>query len=287
MASVAAMGRVEGKVAFITGAARGQGRAHALRLAEEGADIIAIDIDKPVATSLCPTATADDLAHTVKLVEDVGRRIVARIVDVRNLAAMREVVAAGVAELGRLDIVCANAGIMSSQSLHQMGEDVWQEMIDINLGGAWKTVRAAVPSMIEQGDGGSIILTSSVAGLSAIPNIGHYTAAKHGVTGLMRALAVELAQYKIRCNSVHPATVNSPMVNNSRSYEFFTGTPGASREVAAEAMVHMNALRVPWIEEIDVSNVVLFLASDETRYMTGTTQVVDAGASSPFKIPHM
>ncbi|BBZ15234.1 mycofactocin-coupled SDR family oxidoreductase [Mycobacterium branderi] len=280
------MGRVERKVAFVTGAARGQGRSHALRLAQEGADIIAVDIDEQVETAITPTATADDLAHTVKLVEETGRRIVARTADVRDLTALQDVVAEGVAELGRLDIVVANAGIASSDLLHTMDERVWQEMIDINLTGVWKTTRAAVPLMIEKGEGGSVILISSIGGLVGFSHLGHYTAAKHGVTGLMRALAVELAPHRIRCNSVHPGTVDSPMLSNPIGYEFWTGVPGATREDAAKLLVAMNALKVPWVDEIDISNVVLFLASDDARYITGSTQVVDAGATAPFKIPH-
>ncbi|MGA5546220.1 mycofactocin-coupled SDR family oxidoreductase [Mycobacterium sp. NPDC051198] len=280
------MGRVAGKVAFITGAARGQGRSHAVRLAEEGADIIAIDIDHQVETAITPTATADDLAHTVKLVQDTGRRILARTADVRDLAALQDVVDEGVEAFGGLDIVCANAGIASSDLLHTMDEQVWQEMIDVNLTGVWKTIRAAVPAMVKIDAGGSVILTSSIGGLAGFAHLGHYTAAKHGVTGLMRALAVELAPHGIRCNSIHPGTVDSPMLSNPIGYEFWTSVPGATREDATKLLVAMNALRVPWVEEIDISNVVLFLASDEARYITGTTQVIDAGATAPFKIPH-
>jgi SDR family mycofactocin-dependent oxidoreductase len=282
------MGRVEGKVAFITGAARGQGRSHAVRLAEEGADIIAVDIaEQVVATTACPTATAEDLAETVKLVENLDRRIVARTADVRDLAALRAVVDEGVAELGRLDIVCANAGIISAKAVHEMDEDVWQDMIDINLTGVWKTARAAVPAMLAAGNGGSIVLTSSMAGVAAMANISHYVAAKHGVVGLMRSLALELAPHGIRCNSVHPTTVDTPMMNSQASFELFTGgMAGATKQDVANVMVHLNALKTSWVEAVDISNMVLFLASDEARFVTGTTQLVDAGATMPFKIPH-
>ncbi|MGQ0479815.1 MAG: mycofactocin-coupled SDR family oxidoreductase [Pseudonocardia sp.] len=280
------MGRVEGKVAFITGAARGQGRSHAVRLAQEGADIIAVDIEEQVRSSWAPTATAEDLAQTVKLVEDLDRRIIARTADVRDLAALETVVAEGIAEFGRLDIVCANAGIGSSGVLWEISEADWQEMIDINLTGVWKTAKAAIPSMIELGNGGSVILTSSVAGLMAMPNIGHYTAAKHGVVGLMRAFAVELAPHAIRCNSVHPTTVDTPMIANPVGYQMFTGIEGADRATAEQNMVALNALKVPWVEAVDISNAVLWLASEEARYVTGTTHVVDAGIRFPFKIPH-
>lgn len=281
------MGRVEGKVAFITGAARGQGRSHALRLAQEGADIIAVDIDQQVETSLAPTATAEDLAETVKLVEELDRRIIARTADVRDLDALRSVVAEGVGELGRLDIVCANAGIVSTGAIWEIGEREWQEMLDINLTGVWKTVKAAIPTMIEQGTGGSIILTSSGAGLAAMANIGHYVTAKHGVVGLMRSLAVELAPHMIRCNTVNPTTVETPMIANPAGYELFLGgVAGATREDAEAGMVNLNALKVPWVEAVDISHAVVYLASDESRFVTGTTQVIDAGALMPFKIPH-
>jgi SDR family mycofactocin-dependent oxidoreductase len=280
------VGRVEGKVAFITGAARGQGRSHALRLAQEGADIIAVDIDRPVGTAAVDVATAADLAETARLVEELDRRCLARTADVRDLAALQAVVDEGVAEFGRLDVVVANAGIVSMGMLHEMDEQVWQDMIDINLTGMWKACRAAVPRMIEAGNGGSIVLTSSMAGVAALAGLGHYVAAKHGVVGLMRGLSVELAPHGIRSNSIHPTTVDTPMVNSPTGYSMFTGIEGATREDAANAMVHINALKVPWVEAIDISNVVLFLASDESRYMTGTTQLVDAGATHPFKVPH-
>jgi SDR family mycofactocin-dependent oxidoreductase len=280
------MGRVDGKVAFITGAARGQGRAHAIRLAQEGADIIAVDIDQQVETSLTPTATAADLDETVKLVEELDRRILARTADVRDLPALRAVVEEGVAEFGRLDVVCANAGIGSAGVLWELEEHVVQEMLDINLMGVWKTIRATVPILVEQGTGGSVILTSSVAGVQAYANLGHYVAAKHGVTGLMRSLALEGAPHGIRCNSVHPTTVRTPMIDNPAGYELFTGgVEGATREDMEAALLTINALRVPWVEAVDISNMVLFLASDESRYITGTTQLVDAGTTFPFRIP--
>ncbi len=281
------MGRVQGRVAFITGAARGQGRSHAVRLAQEGADIIAVDICAPVRTAPYPLATPDDLAETAKLVENLDRRILIREVDVRDLAGLEQVVADGIAEFGRLDIVCANAGIVDVGPAWELSEERWQEMIDINLSGVWRTTRAAIPRMLELGNGGSVILTSSIAGLGAFINLGHYTAAKHGVVGLMRALAVELAPHGIRCNSVHPTNVDTPMVQNPAAYQaFLGGIPNPTRDDAAAVMVHMSALKVPWIDPVDVSNAVLWLASDEARYVTGTTQVIDAGALMPFKIPH-
>ncbi len=279
--------RVQGKVALITGAARGQGRAHALRLAQEGADIIAVDVCETVATTPYDGATEADLAETVKQVEDLDRRILTRKADTRDLAGLEAAVADGLSEFGRLDIVCANAGIASFAPAWELTEDVWQDVIDINLTGVWKTVRATVPTMLEQGSGGSIILTSSIAGLIAFPNLAHYTAAKHGVTGLMRTLAVELAPHRIRVNSVHPTTVDTDMVNNEPVYSLFLGgMQGATRADAEVGMKALNAIPIPWVDPVDISNAVLWLASDEARYVTGTTQVIDAAAMSPFKIPH-
>jgi SDR family mycofactocin-dependent oxidoreductase len=281
------MGRVEGKVAFITGAARGQGRSHALRLAEEGADIIAVDVCQDIATVPYPGATDADLAETVKQVEALDRRIVAQQADVRDLAALQRAVDEGLSQFGHIDIVCANAGIGSFAPALELTEDVWQDVIDINLTGVWKTVKATAPAMVDRGQGGSIVLTSSIAGLIAFPNLAHYTAAKHGVTGLMRALAVELAPHSIRVNSVHPTTVDTPMVANEPVWGLFLGgVPGATREQAAEGMKALNAMPVPWVESIDISNAVLYLASDEARFVTGTTTVIDAGAMQPFKLPH-
>ena len=281
------MGRVEGKVAFITGAARGQGRSHALRLAQEGADIIAVDICQDLATVPYPGATEADLAETVKQVEALDRRIVAQQADVRDLAALQRAVDEGLSQFGHVDIVCANAGIASFAPALDLTEEVWQDVIDTNLTGVWKTVKATAPAMVERGQGGSIVLTSSIAGLIAFPNLAHYTAAKHGVTGLMRTLAVELAPHSIRVNSVHPTTVDTPMVANEPVWGLFLGgVAGATREQAAEGMKALNAMPVPWVEAVDISNAVLYLASDEARYVTGTTTVIDAGAMAPFKIPH-
>src|SRR6187402_1130823 len=200
------MGRLEGKVAFVTGAARGQGRSHALRLAEEGADIVAVDVCRQLASVPYPMATPEDLTETAKLVEDLDRRIVVREADVRDSARLADVVAEGIGEFGRLDIIVANAGIVSMAPTLELDEDSWQEMIDVNLTGVWKTLKAAVPAMIEAGNGGSVIITSSAAGLRGFANIAHYVAAKHGVVGLMKTLAQELAPHMIRVNTVNPTT---------------------------------------------------------------------------------
>jgi SDR family mycofactocin-dependent oxidoreductase len=273
-------GRVAGKVAFITGAARGQGRSHALRLAQEGADIIAVDLCGQVGTVPYPMATEADLAETVKEVEALDRRIVATQADVRDYAAVKAALDDGVAQLGRLDIVCANAGIFSFGALADLDDTTWQDMIDVNLTGVWRTVKAAIPHLRAAG-GGSIVLTSSTAGLMAIPQIGHYTSAKHGVVGLMRTLALELAPDMIRVNSVHPTAVDTDMIQNAATYELFAADlPEAerTRKVGGGRFAELNALPIPWVEATDISNAVLFLASDEARYVTGITLPVDAGS---------
>lgn len=284
---MSAAGRVEGKVAFITGAARGQGQSHAVRLAEEGADIIAIDVCAQLETVPYAMAAETDLDETVELVAKVGGRVLARSVDVRDLAALKRVVADGIAMFGTIDIVCANAGIGTYGLTWEITEAAWQEMIDVNLGGVWKTIAATVPELLRQGSGGSIVLISSLGGLIGYPNCAAYCAAKHGVVGLMRTLAVELAPQHIRVNSVHPGTVATPMVMNDAMFEMFSGgRAGATFADVEPTFRGMHALPVTMLESIDISNAVLYLASDEARHVTGTTHVVDAGASMPMKIPH-
>jgi (+)-trans-carveol dehydrogenase len=273
-------GRVEGKVAFITGAARGQGRAHAVRLAEEGADIIAVDICKQIETVSIPLSTPEDLAETADLVKGHNRRIYTAEVDVRDYAALKAAVDAGVEQLGRLDIIVANAGIGNGgATLDKTSEKDWTDMIDVNLSGVWKTVKAGVPHILAGGHGGSIILTSSVGGLKAYPHTGHYVAAKHGVVGLMRTFAVELGQHMIRVNSVHPTNVNTPLFMNEPTMRLFRPdleNPGPDDLKAIAQMMH--TLPVGWVEPEDISNAVLFLASDESRYVTGGTLPIDAGS---------
>lgn len=272
-------GRVEGKVAFITGAARSQGRSHALRLAQEGADIIAVDIAGPVPSiQMYPPATEDDLAETVRQVEALDRRIVATKADVRDTAALKAAVDDGVAQLGRLDIVLANAGVFEIQPALEVSDDAWREMIDINLTGVWNTCKVALPHLIEGGRGGAMVLTSSTAGLKGTPNTIHYTAAKHGVVGIMRTLANEFAQHSIRVNSVHPTGVDTVMIQNEKTWGLFApDDPAPSREKAEPIFQSTNALPVPWVEPVDISNAILFLVSDEARYITGVTLPVDAG----------
>ena len=276
-------GRMEGKVAFVTGAARGQGRSHAVRLAQEGADIIAVDICGPISSEVEPliaASTPEDLAETIKLVEDLDRRIIATQADVRDFDAIKSAVDSGVEELGRLDVVVANAGIGNGgETLDKTSERDWQEMIDVNLSGVWKTVKAAVPHLLSAGNGGSIVLTSSVGGMKAYPNTGHYIAAKHGVIGLMRSFAVELGQHSIRVNSVLPTNVNSPMFMNEGTMKMFRPdleNPGPDDLEVVARMMHV--LPIGWVEPEDISNAVLFLASDESRYVTGTSLAVDGGS---------
>ncbi len=263
-------GRLEGKVALISGAARGQGRSHAVRLAQEGADVIAFDVCRQLATVGYPMATPEDLKETARQVEELDRRIIAREADVRDGAAVRAVVEEGVAELGRLDVVSANAGIATfSENAWSMEDEVWDETIAVNLTGVWKTLKAAIPSMIEAGNGGSIVITSSTAGLKGMAGIAHYDSSKHGVVGLMRTLAQELAPHSIRVNTVHPTGVNTPMVVNDYMAQFLAEDVGGSNI--------QNLLPVEMVEPVDISNAVLWLASDEARYVTGTCLPVDAG----------
>ena len=273
-------GRVEGKVAFITGAARGQGRSHAVRLAQEGADIIAIDICKQIDSVRIPLSTPEDLAETADLVKGLDRRIYTAEVDVRDFDALKAAVDAGVGQLGRLDIIVANAGIGNGgATLDKTSEGDWTDMIDVNLGGVWKTVKAGVSHLLAGGRGGSIVLTSSVGGLKAYPHTGHYVAAKHGVVGLMRTFAVELGQHNIRVNSVHPTNVNTPLFMNDGTMRLFRPDlqdPGPDDMKVVAQMMH--TLPIGWVEPEDISNAVLFLASDEARYITGVTLPIDAGS---------
>lgn len=274
------MGRLEGKVAFVTGAARGQGRSHALKLATEGADIIAVDVSEQVATVPYPTATANDLKETVRLVEALDRRIIADEADVRDLAALKNVVDAGVAEFGRLDIVLANAGISTPAPTLEMSEETWQTMIDINLTGVWKTVVASVPHIQAGGRGGAIVITSSLAAIFSNPNTAHYSAAKAGLVGFMKVLAKELAPQSIRVNTIHPTTVATDMVLNDPTYRLFRpDLENPTREDFAVAARRLNKLPVVATEVEDISAAILYLVSEDGRYVTGTTHVIDAGGA--------
>jgi SDR family mycofactocin-dependent oxidoreductase len=266
-------GPLKGKVALITGAARGQGRAHAVRLAADGASIIAVDVCEQIASVPYPLATTDDLAATVKLVEDTGSRIVAKQGDVRDRASLATALQAGLDQFGRLDIVVANAGIAPMQS----GDDGWRDVIDVNLTGVYNTIKVAIPTMVKQGAGGSIVLISSAAGLAGIGSadagsIG-YAAAKHGMVGLMRVYANLLAPHSIRVNSIHPSGVDTPMINNE-----FTRQWLADLVAQSDSPKDMgNAMPVEVMQPDDIANAVAWLVSDQARYITGVTLPVDAG----------
>jgi SDR family mycofactocin-dependent oxidoreductase len=272
------MDRFEGKVAFITGVARGQGRSHAVRLASEGADIIGCDICAPVDTVPYELASEADLAETVEAVERLGRRIVVRQADVRDPEQMLAVVAAGLEELGRIDIVVANAGVAAMWVEEPDPVKVFTDTIAINLSGVRHSVRAAIPAMIDQGEGGSIILISSTAGLKGTGGTGNggqeaYTAAKHGVVGLMRTWANWLGPHQIRVNTIHPTGVRTYMIENPAFVDYIDKSPGDVTSALA------NLLPVEAIEPRDVSDAVAWLAGDEARYVTGVTLPVDAGFS--------
>jgi (+)-trans-carveol dehydrogenase len=276
------MGVLDGKVALVTGAARGQGRSHARRLAEEGADIIAIDACATPGWLSYPLASEADLAQTVKEVEaaGTGRRIVARRADVRDLGAVRAALDEGVAELGgRLDIVCANAGIISQPvATWEIDLDQWRELIDVTLTGVFVTIKAAVPHMIAAGNGGSITLTSSGAALISGGGFADYKAAKSGVLSLTRTLACELAEHFIRVNAICPTAVDTPMIQNETLYRSFRpDLPNPGREDVKAGFQTMNLLPIPWVDVADVSNAIVWLASDAARYITGVTLPVDAG----------
>ncbi|MFC9837406.1 mycofactocin-coupled SDR family oxidoreductase [Rhodococcus sp. NPDC127530] len=271
-------GRVADKVALVTGAARGQGRNHCLRLADEGARIIALDICRDIDTIPYSLGSATDLDETISLVEERGGQIFARAADVRDREEITAVVDAGVARFGALDIVSANAGVMSPAKTLELTSEMWQDLLDVNLVGVYNTCAAAVPHLIA-GKGGSIVLTSSCSGLRGTPNLAHYSAAKHGVVGLMRTLARELAPDFIRVNTIHTTVVPTGMGLSDAVLELFRpDLPRPTVEDARAGFALQNLIPVPWVELDDVSNALLFLASDESRYITGVALPVDAGS---------
>ncbi|WP_082695782.1 mycofactocin-coupled SDR family oxidoreductase [Mycobacterium sp. IS-1742] len=275
-------GPLAGRVALITGAARGQGRAHAVRLATEGADIIAIDICAPVHETITyPAATAEDLAETVRAVESTGRKVLAREVDVRDLAALEQVVADGVEQFGRLDILVANAGVLSWGRLWEMSEDQWDAVIEVNLNGTWKTIRAVVPAMIEAGNGGSIIIVSSSAGLKATPGNGHYAASKHGLTALTNGLALEAGEYGIRVNSIHPYSIDTPMIERDAMMEIFAKHPSYLHSFAPMPLHRVDKDGKKGLQEFmtaeEVADVVAWLAGDGSATLSGSQIAVDRG----------
>ncbi|UXA18910.1 mycofactocin-coupled SDR family oxidoreductase [Mycobacterium sp. SMC-4] len=273
---------LEGRVALITGAARGQGRAHAVRLANDGADIIAVDVCKPVSDTVTyPMPTPDDLAETVALVEATGRKVLAREVDIRDLAAQQDVVAAGIEQFGRLDIVVANAGILSWGRIWEMSEAQWDAVIDVNLNGTWRTIRAAVPAMIEAGNGGSIIIVSSSAGLKATPGNAHYAASKHGLVALTNSLALEAGEFGIRVNSIHPYSIQTPMIEPDAMAAIFTKFPSFLHSFAPMPLKPVDRDGKPGLQEFmaaeEVADVVSWLAGDSSMTISGSQIAVDRG----------
>jgi len=277
-------GPLEGRVAFITGAARGQGRAHAVRLANDGADIIAIDVCRPVSETVTyPMPTSDDLAETVRLVEAAGRKVLAREVDIRDLGAQEQVVADGVEQFGRLDIVVANAGILSWGRIWEMSEEQWDTVIDVNLNGTWRTIRAAVPAMIEAGNGGSIVIVSSSAGTKATPGNAHYAASKHGLVALTNALAIEAGEFGIRVNSIHPYSIDTPMVEPEAMMEIFGKFPAFLHSFSPMPYKPVAHDGKPGLQEFmtpeEVSDVVAWLACDGSATISGSQIAVDRGTA--------
>ncbi|MGA7052590.1 MAG: mycofactocin-coupled SDR family oxidoreductase [Mycobacterium sp.] len=267
-------GSLLGRVAFVTGAARAQGRAHAVRLAREGADIIALDICAPVSDSITYTpATPEDLAETVRLVEAEGRKVLAREVDIRDDAALRQLVADGIEQFGRLDVVVANAGVLGWGRLWELTDEQWDTVIGVNLTGTWRTLRATVPAMIDGGNGGSIIVVSSSAGLKATPGNGHYSASKHGLTGLTNSLAIELGEYGIRVNSIHPYSVDTPMIEPEAMMEIFAKHPTFVHSFPPMPLQYKGFMAAD-----EVADVVLWLAGDGSGTVSGTQIHVDKGA---------
>lgn len=271
------MGRLEGKVAMVTGAARGMGRSHALAFAREGANVVLCDIAQQMGTIEYALATSDDLAETVRLVEGIGRRAHAAIADVRSEVQLGEAVRGGIAAFGRIDVLVANAGIVGYAPAHTLTETEWDETVDIDLKGAWLSAKVVIPQMLERNEGGSIIFISSEAGLRGFPEAAHYCAAKHGLVGLMRAMALELAPHRIRCNTVHPGATATPQALNKMHFRRMTGREDADLEDALPAFRAVPALPVDWVEPEDVSNACVWLSSDEARNVTGICLTVDAG----------
>jgi hypothetical protein len=266
-------GSLEGKVCLVTGAARGQGRSHARRLAAEGAAVVAFDVCREVTSIGYAPATEADLAETVAIVESAGGRISARVGDVRDQAALDGAVADAVERFGRIDVVVANAGVAGWGRFWELDDARFEDVIDINLTGVWRTFKAAIPTMIEQGTGGSLIAISSVAGLKALPAQAHYVASKHGVVGLVRAAAVELGRYGIRANSIHPWGVDTQMAHDPNVREIFEGH--------GEYLISFGqALTAPKLADPDdISDAVCYLASDASRCVTGVQLPVDMGAT--------
>lgn len=279
-------GRLDGKVAFVTGIARGQGRSHAIALAREGADIIGIDRAADVATMGYPLGTEAELAETVRLVEAEDRRIVARKGDVRDRKAIDELLAEGVAELGGLDVVVASAAVSPpARRLWEIPPEQWDDVIGINLTGVFHTLAASVPHMLAAKRGGSIIVISSGAALNNVPNLSDYVTTKNGVIGLAKSLANEVAHKQIRVNVIAPGTVDTPMVtaNVQQFHLFRPDLPNPTLDDCVEGFTRMMPMGRPWLDPDDISKAVLFLASDDARWISGVVLPVDQGnANRPF-----
>jgi SDR family mycofactocin-dependent oxidoreductase len=277
------MGDLTGRVAFVTGAARGQGRAYAVRLAREGADVIICDICAAVSDTI-PYAgsTPEDLAETARLVEAEGRQVLARAVDIRDDAAVRQLVADGVEKFGRLDILVANAGVLSWGRLWELSDEQWNTVIDVNLTGTWRTLRAAIPAMIEAGNGGSIIVVSSSAGLKATPGNGHYAASKHGLTSMTNTLALELGEYGIRVNSIHPYSIATPMILNDAMLKVLGKHQSFLHSFAPmpyqpPAKADKSAKRSDFMTAEEAAEVVVWLAGDRSGLLSGSQISIDRG----------
>lgn len=275
------MSGIDGKVALVTGAAHGQGRSHAVRLAEEGADIVVVDVCSQLPRVPYRTGTREELDETVDLIRAAGRRAAAVVADVRDSSAMADVVRTAEQEFGHLEIVVANAGVnLAGQPAHEIDDEAWSLVLDVNLTGVFNTARAAVPALSRSERGGaSIIMTSSVAGLHPYAGIAQYNAAKHGVVGLMKTMALELGPMGIRVNSVNPSAVRTDMImNETIMRNFVPESLSPTLEEFSARCESMNAMPTPWIEAVDVSNAVVWLASDEARYITGVALPVDPGS---------
>lgn len=275
------MGRVSGKVALVTGAARGQGRSHAIRLAEEGAKIVATDIGVGTLPGVeYPVAVSEELEETARLVREAGGEILIGEADVRDREALQAVVDAGLEEFGYIDVVVANAGVFTWGAAPELSWEDWHTVIDINLHGSWNTVRAVLPSMVDRGRGGSIMMTASQIATRGQSNAVAYAASKAGIVGMMRALAAELAPHNIRVNTLHPSTVYSPMILNEPVYKVFRPdleSPGVEEMEAELRPFHM--LPIAALDPIDISHAVVYLASDESRYVTSMRFALDAGST--------
>jgi SDR family mycofactocin-dependent oxidoreductase len=271
------MGSLDGKVAFITGGARGMGRSHALTLAKEGADIVITDLAANVDSVPYDLASQDDLERTAADVEALDRRVIAEKADVRDQAQLDAVVARATQELGGIDICIANAGIWSLAPYWEMDEHKWQDMIDINLSGVWRTAKAVTPGMIERG-GGAIVMISSVNGLEPGADFAHYVSAKHGVIGLMRSVAFEGGPHNIRCNAICPGVIDTPINDWQGAYDLMAGGPGGTRDDRAQGASHWSILRGRAVLPTSaVSNAIVWLVSDTGADVTGVVLPIDGG----------